>query len=395
MGRLLSFIEKELLLLRRDLHGLALLFVMPVVFILIMSLALQNQFSSQSTVSIDYLLLMPDQDTGGQQFVARLQQIGNFNRLDIAGSQRQLEQRVARDEAKFLVVVAADFTARLGDGLTVLDVYVAPGSEPALVMLFESRLRDLLGRLYIQFAHQAMLDEGYGDAPIDDEAIDNLLHSHALFGVEGKQQTPSSVQQNVPAWLLFAMFFIATPISTTLIQERSQRTLDRLVTMDFPPYLLLLGKLIPYLVINLMQVVLMLLVGMYLVPLLGGDRLTLGQSTAGLAVMAVAASLAAVAYGLLVAQIANTTEQATIFTGVCNIIMAALGGVMVPRFIMPPLMQDMTQLSPMAWGLDGFLEILLRNGTVMDVMPQASALLGFALVLLLLTALLARRRTYR
>ncbi len=395
MGRLLSFIEKELLLLRRDLHGLALLFVMPVVFILIMSLALQNQFSSQSTVSIDYLLLMPGQDTGGQQFVARLQQIGNFNRLDIAGSQRQLEQRVARDEAKFLVVVAADFTARMGDGLTVLDVYVAPGAEPALVMLFESRLRDLLGRLYLQFTQQALLDEGYGDVPIDDEAIDNLLHSHALFGVEGKQQTPSSVQQNVPAWLLFAMFFIATPISTALIQERSQRTLDRLVTMNFPPYLLLLGKLIPYLVINLMQVVLMLLVGMYLVPLLGGDRLTLGQSTAGLAVMAVAASLAAVAYGLLVAQIANTTEQATIFTGVCNIIMAALGGVMVPRFIMPPLMQDMTQLSPMAWGLDGFLEILLRNGTAMDVMPQASALLGFALVLLVLTALLARRRTYR
>jgi ABC-2 type transport system permease protein len=213
--------------------------------------------------------------------------------------------------------------------------------------------------------------------------------------VEGKQQTPSSVQQNVPAWLLFAMFFIATPISTALIQERNQRTLDRLVTMDFPSHLLVLGKLIPYLVINLMQVVLMLLVGMYLVPLFGGDRLTLGQSSTGLAIMAVAASLAAVAYGLLVAQIANTTEQATIFTGVCNIIMAALGGVMVPRFIMPPLMQDLTQLSPMAWGLDGFLEILLRNGTVLDVMPRASALLGFALVLLVLTALLARRRTYR
>jgi ABC-2 type transport system permease protein len=368
---------------------------MPVVFILIMSLALQNQFSEQSSVSIDYFLLSSGSDEGAGAFLQRLRGIDNFNQLHSSDGQRQLVARVARDEAKFLLVIAEDFSDRLADGHKVLDLYIAPASEPALVMLFESRLRDLLGRMYLQMAQHMLLDDEDEVALIDDEEIDNLLHSHPLYGLEGKRQIPSSVQQNVPAWLLFAMFFIATPLSTTLIQERQQRTLDRLATMGFSPGLLLLGKLLPYLLINLLQVVLMLLVGIYLVPLLGGDRLELGSSGGALAVVALAASLAAVCYGLLVAQIANTTEQATIFSGVCNIIMAALGGVMVPRFIMPPLMQELTQLSPMAWGLDGFLEVLLRNGTVWDVLPQVSVLLGFALVMLLSAGLLARRRMYR
>lgn len=397
MGRLATFIGKELLLLRRDAHGLALLFLMPVVFILIMSMALQNQFSRQGTVAVDYFLVQPDRDEGGQDFVQRLADIDNFVRLHSSESQAQLEQRVAEDEASFLVVLAPDFALRLEDGLPVLDLYAAPGSEPGMVMMFESRLREILGRLYLRMAEQMLLEPEEGDESglIADEEIENLLQYHSLYRAGGEQQMPSSVQQNVPAWLLFAMFFIATPISTTMIHERSQRTLDRLITMDFPTAWMLLGKMIPYTFINLLQVVLMLLVGVYLVPLLGGDKLSLGQSPGGLAIMALAASVAAVCYGMLIAQIANTTEQATIFTGVCNIIMAALGGVMVPRFVMPPVMQDMTWFSPMAWGLDGFLEILLRNGDAADVIPQASALAGFALVMLLLSLLFARRRRFR
>ncbi len=392
MGRLGTFIGKELLLLRRDMHGLALLFAMPVVFIVIMSLALQNQFSSDSSVGVDYYLLAPEQDEVAVEFLRRLEEIDNFHRLPGGADRQLLLQSVARDDASFLVIVAPEFGERLAEGLQVIDLYASPGAEPARVLMFESRLRDILGRLYLMIAQQIMLDELGESSLIGDEELDRLLHFQSLYAEGGERKTPSAVQQNVPAWLLFAMFFIATPISTAMIHERSQRTMDRLVTMDFPPWMMLLGKMLPYTLINLLQVVLMLLVGVYLMPLLGADRLSLGHSPAGLLVISLAASLAAVCYGLLVAQIANTTEQATIFTGVCNIIMAALGGVMVPSFIMPPLMQQLSQLSPMAWGLDGFLEILLRNGGVRDVVPQASALLVFAMALLALSVLLGRRR---
>ena len=80
----------------------------------------------------------------------------------------------------------------------------------------------------------------------------------------------------------------------------------------------------------------MLAVGVFVVPLLGGDRLNLGVSVSGLCLMALAVSFASVSYALLIANLVTTGEQATIFTGAANLLMAAVGGIMVPRFLMPP-----------------------------------------------------------
>ena len=64
--------------------------------------------------------------------------------------------------------------------------------------------------------------------------------------------------------------------------------------------------------------------------------------------VAAAVSLAAVACALLVASIARTNQQATIVGGVGNILMGAIGGIMVPKFMMPTAMQTLAEFSPMA-----------------------------------------------
>src|SRR5699024_10791009 len=89
------------------------------------------------------------------------------------------------------------------------------------------------------------------------------------------REKPSSVQQSVPAWLLFAMFFIAIPLSTTWLSERHQGTYTRLRSIGLSAPMLLCGKLVPYMALNLAQVVVMLAVGVYLVPLCGGQALAL------------------------------------------------------------------------------------------------------------------------
>jgi ABC-2 type transport system permease protein len=175
------------------------------------------------------------------------------------------------------------------------------------------------------------------------------------------------------------MFFIAVPLSTTLVTERQQGTLLRLRALNVPLSLQLGGKLLPYFCISLMQVALMLLVGMFMVPLLGGDALMLGSSPLALFVIAACSAFAAVGFGLLVAALVKSAAQATTFTGICNIVMAALGGVMVPRFVMPPAMQDIGLASPLAWGLEGFLDVLLRQGDCSAILAEASALIAFGI----------------
>jgi len=61
-------------------------------------------------------------------------------------------------------------------------------------------------------------------------------------------------------------------------------------------------------------------------------------------------------------------------------IMAALGGILVPKTVMPPLMQDLAQLSPLSWGLDAFQDVFVRGGGLRDVTPEVLGLLAFSLV---------------
>lgn len=381
-------IRKEWLLLCRDWHGLALLFLMPVLFILVMSLALRDQFADQERLQLEYAVLDLADSDDSRALLLDLAGDPAFSRRSGEQPLEHWQRQVAADQLRFLVVIQADMLDRALRGEPALQLSVAPGTAPALAELFAARLREALaGRLLQQ------LEGLEGVPPLNIAAIGDSVVSRYAYGDGEQPATPSSVQQNVPAWLLFAMFFIAIPLSTTVIRERHNGTLARLATMGVSRGTALAGKLLPYLSINLLQAALMVAVGIWLVPLFGGEGLQLGPSWFGLLLMTLAASLAAVSYALLVAEIAETTEQATLLSGVSNILLAALGGIMVPRFVMPPAMQDIGLVSPMAWGLEGFLDLLLRGGGLAEAWPEMAALSAFALAMGLAALLLGSRRT--
>lgn len=202
---------------------------------------------------------------------------------------------------------------------------------------------------------------------------------------------PTSVQQNVPAWTLFGMFFIVIPLAGTLIRERQEGTLTRLMTMPVGNSSLLLGKVLAYLAICLVQFGLMLVVGKFILPLLGTPVLEIGSAPLALLVVAVSAALAACGYGILVGVLAKSYDQASTFGAVSVVIAAAMGGVMVPVYVMPRVMQDLSVISPLGWGLDAFLDIFVRDGNLFSVLPRITALIGFFLVCLAFALLMFRR----
>jgi len=381
---------KEFLLVRRDRNALALLFVMPTAFILIMSLALQSGFEAQKSVRIDYYLADLARSAGSAELTRLLDAPGVFRRLPDTPDIDTMRERVSQDQAKFLLVIDPAFETLLDNLETAVHIDVAPGAEIALAMLFESSVREALGKLYVDRELRPLREDGLD---ISAEDLESLLAVDYLFEGGRGQRVPSSVQQNVPAWLLFSMFFVSVPLSMTRIAERENGTLARLETMRLPAWQQIIGKLVPYVAINLCQVVLMLLVGIYVVPLFGGERLLLGDSMTGLAIISLAASFAAVSFGLFVAHLVRSNEQATILTGVMNVIMAAIGGVMVPRFLMPQVMQDFGWISPMTWGLEGFLDLFLRGGAVADVLPESAGLMAFSVAMLSLALLMSTKRS--
>jgi len=203
---------------------------------------------------------------------------------------------------------------------------------------------------------------------------------------------PTSVQQNVPAWLVFGMFFVVASLSSLFVQERSSGALGRLRSLGVSRFMLLMSKALPYLGVNALQAVLMLAAGIWLMPLIGGDALSLAGIDWGALVVALAAvSLAAVSLSLALACAVRSHAQAATIGPMVNVLMAAAGGIMVPKFVMPGFMQRLVEISPMNWGLEALLTVLLRGGGVADTLPQVGRLVLFAAAMFLLAVFLFRR----
>jgi len=218
------------------------------------------------------------------------------------------------------------------------------------------------------------------------------VHITYTYDAAAAGASPSAVQQNVPAWLVFSIFFVAVPFSQTFIRERDLGTQRRLRTTNLSAASQIFGKLIPYYGVNQVQIVLMFLIGMFVVPALGGEALQVRGDPFALVLMGASVSFAALGLALLIAAIARTTEQASMMSALGNIILGAFGGIMVPRFVMPESMRALSGFSPMAWGLDGFLELLLHGGGVGDILPEVAKLGALGLVAIAIALALHRRQ---
>jgi ABC-2 type transport system permease protein len=188
---------------------------------------------------------------------------------------------------------------------------------------------------------------------------------------------PDMTQFNVPAYSVFAMFFIVIPISSCLLRERQEGTLTRLLTMPVRPAEIIAGKLILFLGVALVQFAMMLAAGHWLLPALGTEAFALTASLPALIVLTAATALAAVGFALAVASTATSTEQAAMVGSTSVVMLAALGGVMVPVFFMPPVMQQLSALTPLNWAVTAYQDLFTRGAALADIQGRLFLLTAF------------------
>jgi ABC-2 type transport system permease protein len=380
----LALMKKELLSLTRDIHGMAALFIMPMVFIIVMSMALKDVYTPTGKI-LTYAVDNRDHGKASIKLIDRWAK--DHGAAKALPDNWQDEARAGR--LKYVVVIESGFSKLMnkpGSKITAkirlltdpgLDSNVFETNRMRMVgLVSQLRAESLVANLPAELGAAALL----GEAPVEAERLQ-----------AGPRAT--SVQQNVPAWLVFGMFFVVASIAGLFVEERSCGALTRLRSLGAKPWQLIASKIIPYLLVNGVQAILMLAVGIWLMPLIGGEGLSLtGVHWGALLLILFSVSLAAVSMALTVACLVNTHAQASTLGPILNVLMAALGGVMVPLFVMPPVMQKIATYSPMNWGLEGLLDVLLRNGQIASVLPEVWRLLGFSSLMLILAFLLFRRR---
>jgi ABC-2 type transport system permease protein len=124
----------------------------------------------------------------------------------------------------------------------------------------------------------------------------------------------------------------------------------------------------------------MFLIGIYILPKVGLPELQIGDNFLLLALMSVVCAVAGVSFGLMIGSLASSHEQSASFGSIIVVIMAAMGGIWVPSFVMPPIFQLISSFSPMNWALNGFYDILLRDSGFIAISGYLIKLLLFALI---------------
>ncbi|MDR7306079.1 ABC transporter permease [Rhodoferax saidenbachensis] len=372
--------KKELLALSRDLHGLAALFLMPMVFIVVMSMALKDVYSPR-VQALRYAVVNLDQ---GPKAESLLTAWSKEHGAPVVPGPEGWQDALRAGDLKYVLQVDAGFAHALEDAPEGEDgKKVHFLAEPGLDQgLFESTRASLMMHV-AQLRTESMLAQLKVEGDLAQAS--ELLFTNTLVTAErtGKNARPSSVQQSVPGWLVFGMFFVVASIAGLFVDERSCGALARLRSLGASPVSLLAAKVAPYMLVNGIQAVLMLSVGVWLMPVLGGDGLSLqGISWVALVLVLMSISAAAVSLALAIACLVRTHAQASTLGPILNVLMAALGGIMVPLFVMPEVMQQIAAYSPMNWGLEALLDVLLRGADVSAVLPRVGRLGAFSTLML-------------
>jgi ABC-2 type transport system permease protein len=427
MFQFLAALNKELLLLRRDRSALLVLFAMPAVLVLVLTLVQENALKTIGEG--ETRILFVNNDVGGigrkiEQLLGKSDGVTLVTRIDgKIPDEKTAIAAVARGNFQLCLIVPAGLTNAItagalasarqslafetGDQVVDTTKFIALNAyyDPATLGGFRSAVKHLLQLLLLNIeveqkitalteilpqkmhSHlQNRLGEIAQQVPIDDDTLQMEWDPSPLVLLNDRPAThghsiqpANAVQQNVPAWSLFGVFFVVLPMAGSFIKERLCGVQQRMLSLPVAYPVVLSGKVVAYMLICTAQFGLILCIGKWLLPLLGSDAFDIGSEPGSVALVAMSAVLAATGYGILLGTVINSYEQAAMFGPISIVVAAAIGGIMVPVYVMPEAMQSLSVISPLAWGQNAFQILFVRGGGLKAVLAQVAALWGFAL----------------
>ncbi len=426
MFKFYSAFKKESLILLRDKAGLMLLFLMPMVLIVVMSLLQEVGYSSVTRENrLKVLLLNLDQDSLGINIEKGLRSSNFFEIVDSLNSkplnEAEVKNAVRKGDFIIGVIIPKGITKSIRTNVRIMVAKTLAGfgfydqnlvgnipmkDADTVTIYFDPTVKKTFKNTVVssikEYNHKVEAEMVFRTfniemaklfpnfAPPDVQYKEVVFFKEVFPTFKTVEEIPTTAQHNVPAWAVFAMFFIIIPFTNNMITERQEGSLFRLQSAPVSHVTLLLAKVAVYLIVCVVQTALMILSGIFILPLFNAPMLILGTHYFTLIFFTVSVALAALGFGLMVGTIATTHQQASAFGAVSIPIMAALGGLFVPMYLMPGFMQHVASWSPLNWGISGFYNIFIRGGGFVDVLGDAFKLLSFFIVTVLITFIYRR-----
>ncbi|MGU3376617.1 ABC transporter permease [Chryseobacterium sp. M5A1_1a] len=411
-----SFI-KEILLLKRDIGGIVIIFVMPLLLIVTITLIQDSTFKNLEGSKIPIIFIDNDKSEVSKNIKGELENSKTFQLLTNY-NEKSAQNAVFAGDYQMAIVIPENLTKDLNSNIdskvqAIVSSFGLEGDsaktkieapkakeihlyfDPATNAGFKNSVMNSVNKMVFEIENKKIY-KAFQDQLGTTENLDenkNLISFKEITPKKGEMDImPNSVQHNVPAWTLFAIFFIVVPLSINLVKEKSQGTSVRARISPTPYFVHILGKTFTYLIICIIQFLLMVAVGVFLFPYMDLPAFDVSGKMFQLITVTLFAGLAAIGFGVLLGTIADTQEQSAPFGATSVVVLAAIGGIWVPVFLMPEFMQTVAKFSPMNWGLNAYYDIILRNSGIEGIAKELAFLFLFYLATVAISIFYERKQ---
>jgi ABC-2 type transport system permease protein len=361
--------------MRRDRRTLMVIFFMPILQLLLLGYAANTDVRNVPTAVFDQ-----DNSKASRALLAAYRSTGYFSLDFVADNIQDINDLISSGRAKVGVVIPPDYDADIAAGRQAQVAVLIDGSDPTVAQTALSAAT-LVGqsqgatlRLQ-QLAAKGANTSGAAVAPID-------TRTRVLFNPD-----LLSAYNMVPGLIATILSITTTMLtSSSIVKERERGTIEQLIVTPIRNWELVIAKIAPYVIVEMLDVVLIILVGTlwFGVPI-RGSLLTLFALT-GLFL------LPNLGIGLLISTVARSQQQAQMMAQFLMMPSMMLTGYFFPIAALPPALQFVSKLLPLTYFLVIVRSVIVKGTTVELLMPQIISLSVFAVLLLGLAALQFRKR---
>lgn len=402
-------------MLKRDIGGIVIIFLMPLLLIITITLIQDSTFKNLEGSKIPIIFIDNDHSEISKRIESELKASKSFQLLTDY-NESSAKKAVFSGDYQMAIVIPKNLTKDINsnidskvqtvvssfglevDSATVKTVAAKAKDihlyfDPATNAGFKNSVMNAINKMVFEIENKKIY-KAFQDQLGTTENLDNqsLITFKEIIPKSALEAKPNSVQHNVPAWALFAIFFIVVPLSINLVKEKSQGTSVRVRVSPTPYYIHILGKTFTYLIICVIQFLLMVAVGIWLFPLMDLPQFDVTGKMFNLIIVTLFAGLAAIGFGVLLGTIADTQEQSAPFGATSVVVLAAVGGIWVPVFLMPEFMQTIAKFSPMNWGLNAYYDIILRNSGIGEIAKELIFLFLFYVAMVAIALFYERKQ---
>jgi ABC-2 type transport system permease protein len=381
MSKTLVIARNSLRRLFRDRSNLFFVFVLPMVLILVLGLVFGSGFTTRVAI------VVPAGDERARALYEEIVDTTAFEALE-ASDEDAARRQLRRNDVDAVIVIPDGYGERLDAGEDVEIGYYASVSaggidvQAVVDAAVANQGTTVRAARFAAEATGASPDAAYEVAVAVGEqmpVVETIVEGDAGGDASGGANTNAAQQ------LLLFMFLTALASSTALIQSRRLGVSERMFSTPTTAGTIIGGETLGRFLVVMMQGVFIVLAAGALFGVEWGDPVA-----AMLVVTAFA--LTGTGAGMLLGSTFSNEQQASGVAIFGALMLAALGGSMVPLEIFPASMVTVAHLTPHAWGNDAFATLILHNGGVLDVATELVVLTCYGLALVALAAFVFRRR---